>query len=228
VNGVRTVAAAVLVTVVTGACSDRPADRPAPAAAPSSSRPTSEVPELVPGGPGEANSTRDPGTEVGRPDAEHDDVAFMQMMVLHHRQALEMSALAPDRADEQQVEDVAARIAAAQAPEILVMAQWLTERSVDVPGPDEDPAAYDHAEHGHAGMVGMLGDDELAALADADGAAFDRLFLTGMVRHHEGAVDMALHVIEHGGDARVNQLATDIVAEQSAEIVRLERILATL
>ena len=87
------------------------------------------------------------------------------------------------------MKDVAARIEAAQAPEILVMAGWLTERSIDVPGVHEDPALYDHAQHGHAGMVGMLTDDQLDDLADADGATFDRLFLEDMIAHHEGAID---------------------------------------
>jgi uncharacterized protein (DUF305 family) len=222
--GVTVVAA--LVTVVSGACGGEPAG--APEAAPTSVRPTSDVPELVPGAPGEPASTRDPSEEVGQPDAEHDDVAFMQMMVLHHRQALEMADLVPDRAGDPQVVAVAARIEAAQAPEILVMAQWLTDRSIDVPGVDEDPATYDHAEHGHAGMVGMLSADQLEALADADGAEFDRLFLSGMIAHHEGAIEMSRHVLRTGADQRVGELATDIVAEQSAEVVRLERVLARL
>jgi len=77
-------------------------------------------------------------------------------------------------------------------------------------------------------MVGMLTDDELDDLADADGAAFDRLYLEDMVRHHEGAIEMARYVLDHGADRTVNELATSIVAEQSAEIGRLERILRDL
>ena len=107
------------------------------------------------------------------------------------------------------------------------MAQWLTERSIDVPGVHEDPATYDHAQHGHSGMVGMLTDDELDELADADGADFDQLFVEDMVRHHEGAIEMARYVLLHGADLRVNELATGIVAEQSAEIVRLQRLLVS-
>ena len=208
-----------------GACSDPdPAAEPTPAAP--SSVPSADVPVLEPGAPGEDTTTRDPDEPVEVPDAAHDDVAFMQMMVLHHRQALVMSELVADRSDDTQVREAAARIEAAQGPEILVMAQWLTERSLDVPGVDEDPDLYDHGQHGHAGMEGMLGDDELDDLADAEGAEFDRLYLSGMVRHHEGAIEMARHVLEHGADVRVNELANGIVAEQSAEIARLERILA--
>jgi uncharacterized protein (DUF305 family) len=227
VNGLRGTVAAVLVAGALAACSDRPPTaEPAPSA--SSTRPTSDVPEQVPGAPGEDSSTRDPSAEVGQPSAEHDDVGFMQMMVLHHRQALDLAALVPDRSTDARVREVAARIEAAQAPEILVMAQWLTERSIDVPGVHEDPALYDHAQHGHAGMAGMLTADELDALEQSEGGDFDRSFLEDMVRHHRGAVEMSRYVLEHGSDVQVNELATGIVVEQSAEIVRLERILADL
>jgi uncharacterized protein (DUF305 family) len=217
------VAVGVLLLAATSSCTDEPATAPTPTE--SSSPPPAAVPELQPGAPGEDTTTRNPDSPLEEPDAAHEDVAFLQMMVLHHRQALEMSALAPDRAADPRVRDVAARIDAAQAPEILLMAQWLTEHSLDVPAPGADPADYDHAQHGHAGMVGMLSDDELAALRDAEGAAFDRLFLSEMTRHHEGAVAMARYVLGHGADQRVNELATGIVAEQSAEIARLQRLL---
>jgi uncharacterized protein (DUF305 family) len=105
------------------------------------------------------------------------------------------------------------------------MAQWLTERSIDVPAPGTDPAEYDHAEHGHAGMQGMLSQDRLDELAGAEGTAFERLFLTSMIEHHEGAIAMAQHVLSHGADQRVNELATDIVADQTAEIARLRALL---
>ena len=148
----------------------------------------------------------------------------MLMMLLHHRQALDMAGLIADRSSDEQVRAAADRIEATQAPEILLIAQWLTERSIEVPGPDADPADYDHAEHGHAGMEGMLSEDELDELAQAEDAEFDALFLTGMIRHH-GAIAMAQHVLVHGADPRVNELATDIVADQSAEIDRLSQLL---
>jgi uncharacterized protein (DUF305 family) len=208
------------------ACGGDPAA--APGTAPSSTGPSAPVPELQPGAPGEDTTTRDPDDPLEEPGAAHDDVAFMQMMVLHHRQALEMAELVHDRGSSDQVAAAADRIAAAQAPEILLMAQWLTERSLDVPPPGADPLDYDHAEHGHAGMQGMLTRDELDELADAEGAAFDRLFLQDMIEHHEGAIAMAQFVLTHGADQRVNELATDIVAEQAAEIDRLRGILGSL
>ncbi|GAB3256929.1 DUF305 domain-containing protein [Nocardioides dilutus] len=214
----------VCLVVCVTACSDDPA---APAdAAPSPSAPSAPVPELQPGAPGEDTSTRDPDQPLEETDAAHEDVAFMQMMVLHHRQALDLAGLVDSaRTDNRQLDQVAQRISAAQAAEILVMAQWLTERSIDVPAPDADPDDYDHAEHGHAGMQGMLSEEELDELAAARDAAFDRLFLTSMIRHHEGAIAMAQYVLTHGADQRVAELATDVIADQGAEIARLQAML---
>ncbi len=188
----------------------------------------SDVVEVQPGAPGEGGTARSPGEPVPTSAGTHADIAFTQMMVLHHRQALDMGELAETRAHDEQVRTVAARISAAQAPEILVMAGWLVAWGVEVPQPDADPASYDHSRHGHAGMVGMLSPAEMAQLAEARGAAFDRAYLTGMIRHHEGAIAMANDVLADDGDARVTELATDIVATQGAEIVRLRRLLASL
>lgn len=207
------------------ACGEDPVAAPDPDPPPSA--PSAPVPELQPGAPGEKTTTRDPDEPLEEPDAAHDDVAFMQMMLLHHRQAIDLARLVGgDRTDDRQLELTALRISAAQAAEILVMAQWLTERSVDVPAPDAAAADYDHAAHGHAGMQGMLSEDRLEELAGAEGAAFERLFLTSMIEHHEGAIAMAQHVLIHGADPRVNELATDIVAEQGAEIARLRAMLS--
>jgi uncharacterized protein (DUF305 family) len=189
---------------------------------------TSEVPELQPGAPGAETTPRDPSTPIGADRAAEEDIAFMQMMLIHHRQALDMSALAQTRAGAEDVRLVAGRITAAQGPEILSMAAWLTERNVSIPEVGEDPAQYDHAEHGHPGMAGMLTSTQMDDLADASGAEFDRLYLTGMIQHHRGAIEMASSVLALGSDQRVNELATDISAEQSIEIGRLERILAGL
>ncbi len=221
------VTAVVCQLVGLSACSDEPAAAPgATSSGPTSSGPPATVPELQPGGPGEDTTTRDPGEPLEEPDAAHDDVAFVQMMVLHHRQALDLARLVGDRTDNRELVQAAQRITAAQSAEILLMAQWLTERSVDVPAADADAGDYDHAEHGHAGMQGLLTDERMDELADAEGPAFDRLFVEGMVEHHEGAIAMAEYVLSHGTDPRVNELATDIVAEQGAEIARLQALLA--
>lgn len=190
--------------------------------------PSSEVDQVQPGGPGEASTTLAPDEGVAGTEWNHDDVSYLQMMIPHHGQALEMAELATTRAADRQVRAVADRIDAAQGPEIWLMAGWLSERGIDVPSPEEDPHDYDHGDHGHNPMVGLLSDDELAALADADGASFDRLFLTGMVRHHEGAIAMAEDVLAGGSDQRVAEIAADVVAGQAAEVARMKRILANL
>jgi uncharacterized protein (DUF305 family) len=164
--------------------------------------------------PGDENS---PSPQEGWNDA---DAAFLEGMIPHHQQALQMAVLAQTRAQSPEVRALAERIAAAQAPEILVMSDWLVDMGLEVP----DLA------HGHmdGDMDGMLTDDQMAALADADGAAFDELFLTGMIQHHEGAVAMAVTVLAEGEDQRVNELASDVNATQTAEIARMESLLAGL
>lgn len=186
------------------------------------------VVQVQPGSPGEAASTLPADAVLGGPGWNHDDLAFVQMMVPHHQQALEMAELARTRASSPEVAGLAARIEAAQAPEILLMAGWLAEQGVEVPGPEDDPTVWDHGTHGHSGMAGVLTPDEMAALAAAEGEEFDRLFLEGMVRHHEGAVEMAVDVLGAGQDQRVLELADDVNAGQSAEIARMQRVLAGL
>lgn len=220
------VAAAALLVALAG-CGSGGEDSPTVASPPATTG-AADVVEVQPGAPGEGSTTRNPAEPVPTDPGSHADIAFLQMMTLHHRQALDMGELAEDRAGDGRVRRVAARIAAAQSPEILVMAGWLTQRGVEVPVLGADPAEYDHSAHGHAGMVGMLTEQEMAALTDARGTDFDRLYLEGMIRHHEGAIAMARDVLTAGGETRVNELATDIVSGQGAEIMRLRRLLESL
>lgn len=227
---------ALTTALVLGACSagdDGPADPPA-AGGPRDSTtgptsptagPATDVTEVQPGRPGEPSST-----VIGAAEQRwnHDDVAFVQMMVPHHRQALELAALAPDRAEDPRVLALAERIAAAQAPEVLVLASLLDQRGVDVPRPGEDPRTYDHAEHGHHAMQGMLTSAQLAELADAQGDDFDRLFLQRMIDHHAGAVAMAADVRRTGSSRRVAELALDMGAGQAAEIARMQDLALSL
>ena len=155
-------------------------------------------------------------------------MAFVQMMVPHHRQALEMAALAPERAASPQVLALARRIDAAQAPEIWLMSQWLAAEGVDVPQPGDDPGQWDHGAHGHAGMAGLLSPEEMAALIRAEGGDFDRLFLEGMIRHHDGAVQMATEAMPESTDARVLELMEEVATGQLAEIARMRRLLEQL
>ncbi|WP_408897454.1 DUF305 domain-containing protein [Nocardioides sp. R1-1] len=193
-------------------------------------RQDADAPAVVqPGAPGEGASTLEPGATAEHAETAHDDVAFMQMMIPHHAQALEMSELAPERAGSPRVKALARRILAAQRPEILTMAAWLTDRDLAVPSAQDDPAEFDHGQHGHASMHGMLTEEQMRDLEAARGSAFDRLFLEGMIQHHQGAIAMADAVVATAGtDVQAIELANEIVIGQGAEIDRMEELLAQL
>ncbi len=188
----------------------------------------SDVPVVRPGLPGEPAKSGGAVTTEEPAPWNHSDIAFVQMMIPHHAQALEMSRLAPERAENRQVRGLAERIEAAQAPEILLMASWLEEQNIDVPSAAEDPLDYDHGAHGHDGMEGMLTPRELKELAAARGRAFDRLYLSSMIRHHEGALMMADRVAVDGSALLVRELAADVASGQSAEIGRMQELLKGL
>ncbi|NYI99354.1 uncharacterized protein (DUF305 family) [Nocardioides thalensis] len=209
-------------SLVLGGCTDPEAERDEPQA-------DSSSPKVIqPGAPGEDASTVGADETVDQGGAAHDDVAFMQMMIPHHAQALAMSKLAPSRASSPEVKAMARRILAAQRPEIITMAAWLTDRGVAVPKATDDPADYDHGEHGHDTMHGMLTAAQMRELRAASGREFDRLFLTGMIQHHEGAIAMADAVATGGTDVQVTEIANDIVIGQGAEIGRMRELLRGL
>lgn len=139
------------------------------------------------------------------------DLMFAEMMIPHHKQALAMSELALTRSTNADVLALAEEIMAAQEPEIEQMKSW---------------GASGEMHAGHQ-MDGMLSDDELAALEAASGAEFDRLFLEGMIKHHQGAIDMAQMVLA-SENAEAKALGDSIVATQQAEIERMQELLATL
>ncbi|MGW1247135.1 DUF305 domain-containing protein [Streptomyces sp. NPDC002535] len=142
------------------------------------------------------------------------DFSYAQMMIVHHRQALTMTALAPERAASAQVKGVAERIAAAQKPEIGAMEGWLKNNG----GPREQ------AGHDHHSMPGMASEAQLEQLRNAKGKAFDALFLKLMITHHEGAVTMAAEVLSEGNNVLVEEMANDVIAQQSAEIGRMRSL----
>lgn len=187
-----------------------------PAASASPSPTTSPVPVIVPGRPGESASVI-PSDELPAPDGNlynAADTFFMRMMIPHHAQALEMTALAEDRAGHPQIRAVASRITAAQQPEIAVFRAWLKARNL----------SEQQDGHNHAGMRGMQPPEAIKALAGLKGAAFDKMFVDMMVAHHEGAIAMVRDVLRSGRDERVSELATGIAAEQQAEIGRMRQI----
>ena len=150
------------------------------------------------------------------------DVRFMQGMIGHHAQALEMAALLPDRTGRNEMRLLAKRIDVSQADEIKMMQRWLEARGQDVPGP--------HAHHmpGAPLMPGMLTAEEMSRLAAAKGVAFDRLFLELMIKHHEGALTMVKDLYATAGagqESDIHAFASDVDADQRMEIDRMRGML---
>ncbi|KAF2780378.1 DUF305 domain-containing protein [Streptomyces sp. OM5714] len=166
----------------------------------------------------EAGSTA--GNETGENAHNAQDVAFAQGMIPHHRQALEMARLAADRSASAEVEDLAARIEKAQDPEITTMTGWLTAWGEEVP---ESMPGMDHS--AHSGMPGMMGAEDMTKLKEASGREFDTMFLTMMVEHHEGAVEMAGTEKAKGRYAPAKTLADAIATAQNAEITEMNKLL---
>ncbi|HEY9229107.1 MAG TPA: DUF305 domain-containing protein [Gemmatimonadaceae bacterium] len=143
-----------------------------------------------------------------------------------------MAGWAPTHGARADVQRLCLRIIAAQSDEIRMMRNWLRERKQEVP----DSAATRHVMKMN-GMVhemmmpGMLTDEEMAELGKSQGSAFDRLFLTGMIRHHRGAIEMVETLLSHGNaghDETVFRFANDVVSDQSAEITLMLRMLETV
>ncbi|MFJ9566650.1 DUF305 domain-containing protein [Streptomyces fuscichromogenes] len=146
------------------------------------------------------------------------DVSFAQTMIPHHQQAVAMAGLAADRASSAQVKDLAARIEKAQDPEIETMTGWLKAWGEEAP-----MAGMDHS--GHAGMAGMMSDKDMTMLKQAKGTDFDTMFLTMMVEHHRGAVEMAGTEKAKGGYGPATSMAASIVTGQNAEIKEMNKLL---
>ncbi len=166
------------------------------------------------------DSLRRPYTEA--------DIRFMTDMIGHHSQAITMSGWAPSHGADASIQTLAARIVNAQQDEIATMRQWLRERSQPVPEPDSGMAGH------HMPpmlMPGMLTPAQMQQLDQAQGPAFDRLFLTSMIQHHRGAVSMVEALFATPGAARdetVFKFANDVNVDQSTEIARMETMLAAL
>ena len=159
-------------------------------------------------------------TTNGAPDASgadfnDADVTFAQGMIPHHRQAVEMAKLAGDRAESQEVKDLAADIEAAQDPEIEQMTGWLKgwDQPMEMDGMDSME------------MDGMMSEDQMAGLEDATGAEFDAMFLEMMIEHHEGAIVMAQEQVDDGKNAEAVALAEAIIEAQQGEIETMQGLL---
>ncbi|MFI9151639.1 DUF305 domain-containing protein [Streptomyces sp. NPDC053367] len=156
------------------------------------------------------------------------DVAFAQGMIPHHEQALEMSRLADGRASDAEVKTLVAAIQKAQDPEIQTMKSWL--KAWGKPESAEEMPGMHHGSEGadHSGMAGMMSGEDMKKLEAARGTEFDRMFAEMMIAHHKGAITMAEDEQKNGRNATAQQLAADVVKNQSAEVEKFEKILDRL
>ncbi|KWV93933.1 DUF305 domain-containing protein [Erythrobacter sp. AP23] len=188
-----------------------------------------QAPIVMPGAPGAAPRVIDEDEAIRLSDTRFSpaDVTFMQDMIVHHQQAVDMAALVEGRSNNPDLTAIAGRIDASQADEIQFMRDWLTERGQPVAM--QHHAGMDHAAH-HAKM-GMATPAQMAELASLEGTDFDRLFLQLMVRHHEGAIEMVEELHDQPGtayDPVMFEFTNDVVKEQEAEIERMNRVFAGL
>ncbi len=160
------------------------------------------------------------------------DITFAQMMTVHHKGAIAMADLAPSRAASSQVKDLAAKIKAAQAPEIAEMSGWLTAWMPSMasasPSAMGGMSGMDHCTNSAASMPGMMSDQQMNQLTAAKGAAFDKMFLQLMITHHQGALTMAKAETASGKNPAALALATSITTSQTAEITQMQTLLKGL
>ncbi|MHC0433619.1 DUF305 domain-containing protein [Streptomyces sp. O3] len=184
-------------------------------------------PVIAPGKPGEAARTLSPEQAARKSDASPPnsaDFSYVTMMIEHHQQALVMTELAPEQAGSARLKRLAARISAGQGPEIGTMRGWLD--AYGKPGGDAGGHSHGHGHgEGDVPMAGMATEAQLNELRAAKGKAFDELFLKLMITHHAGAVTMATDVLGQGNDLQVEEMANDVIAQQTSEINRMRAML---
>ncbi|MFJ6513873.1 DUF305 domain-containing protein [Streptomyces sp. NPDC091406] len=205
-------AAAVAAVLVLGACDADSGDG-------ASDKAKDTGPGVVaPGRPGEPARTlsaEEAAKEAGQDTANSADFRYAQMMIEHHGQALVMTELVSERASDSTIKRLAERISAGQKPEIGAMEGWLKRNGGD----------KREQHHDHTGMPGMATEAQLKKLRAAEGKAFDELFLELMITHHQGAVTMATEALTEGNDIFVEEMASDVVAQQTVEIDRMRGLM---
>ena len=211
-----------LVSVLGAGCRGAAAPPSGPTAPPPATSPAPRV--VQPGAPGEASKVIT-GTTAPIPTFTPADAAFMQGMIGHHAQAIEMVALLKTRTARQDMQMLGLRIEVSQRDEIKMMQDWLRARCQAVP--DE------HAHHMQDAklMPGMLSPDQMKKLEAAKGAEFDKLFLEYMIQHHDGALTMVKDLMASPGAAQESQIfafASDVEADQAAEITRMRALRASM
>ncbi len=205
-------AAAVAAVLVLGACDADSGDG-------TSDKAKDAGPGVVaPGRPGEPARTlsaEEAAREAGQDTANSADFRYAQMMIEHHGQAMVMTELVPKRASDSTIKRLAERISAGQKPEIGAMEGWLKRNDGD----------QHKQHHDHTGMPGMATEAQLKKLRAAEGKAFDKLFLELMITHHQGAVTMATEALTEGNDIFVEEMASDVVVQQTVEVDRMRGLL---
>jgi uncharacterized protein (DUF305 family) len=190
---------------------------------------SAKTPAVVqPGAPGKPSRTLPPSTRATLPPRSQADVDFMQGMIMHHAQAVEMTALIPSHTENKELRSLGARISRSQSDEIKFMKRWLAARgestSMVMPGMPE----MDKSHQAMALMPGMLTAEQMEALRKAKDDEFDRLFLNGMIQHHDGALIMVKDLFDTAGagqDADIFNFATDADSTQRAEIKIMQTML---
>ena len=181
---------------------------------------TAFVTPAPPGGTEPAGSARPDADDAGDGEATAADVAFIAAMVEHHEQAVELAELAPGRVADAELADLAGLIVLTQAAEAQSMRGWLERRT----SRDDAAAGHDHAEW----MAGAISRSTIDRAAGLDGAAFDRLFVSAMIPHHRGALEMSEERLAESGDPAVARWARAIATSQALEIDRMLEIEARL
>ena len=198
---------------------------------------------------GSMSSASSAGGSAAAVSGEHNaaDLTFAQSMIVHHEGAIEMADLAPTRAASPEVKELAARIKAAQGPEIEQMQSWLTAwgaamSTSTAASSDDEMGGMDHGGMSGTGtegqmsgtasagmsMPGMMTDEQMQQLTAASGAAFDKMFLEMMIAHHQGAIEMANTELADGSNPDALALAESIKTSQTAEISEMQQLLQTL
>jgi uncharacterized protein (DUF305 family) len=189
---------------------------------------------VQPGAPGEPTRILPSSTKGKLLPVSAKDVQFMQGMIMHHAQAVEMTALIESRTQNQKIRLLGAKISQSQTDEIKFMKRWLEVRGekTEMPMTDMsnmDMSGMDHSNHhSHSLMPGMLTAEQMEALRNAKGAEFDRLFLKGMIQHHQGALVMVKDLFATAGagqDAELFNFATDVDTGQKGEIKIMQALL---
>ena len=206
-----------------------------PFPAPAQQTDSGKTPVIVqPGAPGKPSKALPPATKGTLPPPSQADVEFMQGMIMHHSQAIEMTALIPSHSENGDLRALGFRISSSQTDEIKFMQRWLSVRgeaiSMAMPAKSDaaDMPGMDMSDHAMPLMPGMLTAKQMEALRDARGAEFDRLFLTGMIQHHQGALTMVKDLFDNAGagqDAELFNFATDADNAQRAEIRLMQNLL---